>query len=118
MAIGKIIGGIVLLIIGIIIYGLANGINNIQTQNMRQCNTFTGQLSQSFSRQQAEICSRAPAYQSFSAAGIFLGIVLGIIGVALVIIGAISGRRTKEYTPPKKQYDSIAENRTRSHTLN
>ncbi len=63
MGIGKIIGGIVLLITGIIIFGFSNGINNIQTQNMQQCNTFTGQLGQSLSQQNADICARASAYQ-------------------------------------------------------
>jgi hypothetical protein len=72
MGVGKIIGGIVLLIIGIIIFGVSNGLHSIQTQNIQQCGTFTGQLSQSFSQQNAEICSSAPAYQSFFAAGIFL----------------------------------------------
>ena len=37
-----------------------------------------------------------------------------IIGIALIIFGAISRKRKKEYAQPKQQYDSLAEDRTKS----
>jgi dynactin complex subunit len=41
---------------------------------------------------------------------------MSIIGIALIIFGTISGRRKKEYAQPKQQYDSLAQDRTKSQT--
>jgi uncharacterized membrane protein len=90
---GMIVGGIVLLILGVIIYFFSSFVNTVQSNNMRQCNSFTGQLGQSLSEQNAQICSRAPAYESLSGTGILLAIVMSIIGIALIIIGAIRPKK-------------------------
>jgi hypothetical protein len=65
---------------------------------MQQCNSFTGQLSQSLSQQNAQICGRAPAYQSIGSIGIILSTIMSIIGIALIIIGAILCILLKEKT--------------------
>jgi uncharacterized membrane protein len=109
-------GGIVLLILGVTIYFVSSFVNSVQSNNMQQCNSFTGQLGQSLSQENAEICRGAPVYMSISGTGILLAIIISIIGIALIIIGAISGRRKKDYAQPKQQYDSLAQDRTRSQT--
>ena len=87
-------GGIVLLILGVIIYFFSSFINNVQSNNVQQCNSFTGQLGQSLSQENAQICGRAPAYQSLSGAGILLAIIMSIIGIALIIIGTLKSKKT------------------------
>ena len=103
---GMIAGGIVLLILGIIIYFISSFVNSVQSNNMQQCNSFTGQLGQSLSQENAEICRGAPAYLSISGTGILLAIIMSIIGIALIIFGVISGKRKNEYALPKQQHDS------------
>jgi uncharacterized membrane protein len=96
MAAGKIIGGIVLLLIGIIIAGAGMTISSIQSNNLQRCNTFTGQLGQSLDPETYEICTSAPMYQGISNAAIIMGVILSIIGIVLVVLGVVSRSKRKE----------------------
>ena len=91
---GMIAGGVVLLIFGVIIFFFSSYISSVQSNNMQQCNSFSGQLSQTLSQENAQICNRAPAYQSLGGAGILFAIIMSIIGIALLIIGAVKSKKT------------------------
>ncbi len=93
---GKIIGGVILLVIGIIIAGWGMTINSIQSNNLQQCNSITGELGQSFDPETAEICANAPIYQGMSISAIFIGLVLFAIGIVLVILRAFSRSKREE----------------------
>lgn len=73
---GKIAGGILLLILGIILSGISYSISN-------QCNTFSGQFGSLMDSQRQEICMVG----SFL---VIVGIFMAIIGLVLIIVGAIS----------------------------
>jgi hypothetical protein len=45
---GKIIVGVIVLVIGIIIAGWRMTISSIQSNNLQRCNSFTGELDQYF----------------------------------------------------------------------
>jgi hypothetical protein len=89
MGAGIIIGGIVLLMIGIIIFGFSMNIYNIQTNNIQECGSFSGQLGQTFDPNNSNICSTAGSYQSFAMTGMLLGGALALVGLMLTIVGAI-----------------------------
>lgn len=79
---GKITGGIVLLIIGIILSAIGFSINN-------ECNSIGGQLGSLLSSQQQQKCS-------FGSIGLIIGIFLSIIGLILIIVGSVTGGKKKE----------------------
>ena len=118
MGAGKIIGGIVLLVVGVIIFGFSSNINSIQSNNIQKCNSLTGQLGQSLSQQNTEICSHAPGLQSFSMSGMLLGGLLALIGVILAIVGAIVGNRKKPQPQQQFQPPPTTPQDTRVDTTN
>jgi uncharacterized membrane protein len=96
VGIGRIIGGVILLMVGIIIVGVGMTVSSIQSNNLGRCNTFTGQLGQSLDPETAEICASAPVYQGMSNAAIIIGFILSVLGIVLVILGAVSRSKHKE----------------------
>jgi uncharacterized membrane protein YvbJ len=78
---GKIIGGVILIIFGLIPLGIGLAVYNNQNQNLEYCNSFVGSFSQ-IDPENASICQAAPQY-------ITLGIIGGLIGFILLIIGLI-----------------------------
>ena len=88
MKAGIIIGGTILLIIGVIIYGL---INNTQTQ----CQSLLGNIGRSLDPDIQQRCTDVNIVN-------ILAILLGIIGIILVIVGAVSGREKQD-----KKYKAI-----------
>src|SRR5919198_293012 len=100
MGTGKIIGGVILIIIGVIVYGL---ISNYQTQ----CQSFLGNVGQTFDSEYQQRCTMI----NFA---IILAAILAVIGIVLVIVGAVSKARTPKH--PKQQYGIRPEHRTRSIT--
>jgi Double zinc ribbon len=116
---GKIVGGAIILLIGIIIAGWGLTINNIQSNNIQNCNSFIGHLSQSLNSEQAEICSKAPMYQGFSNAAIVGGLVFAGIGGLLIYIGATAEKKNKkeraEYTPSAR--DQYHDRRSRNERV-
>jgi ABC-type amino acid transport system permease subunit len=78
---------------GIVLFILPNIINNIQSNNLAECGSLTGQLGQTLDQHQAEIC-KPPRYQSFASTGLIVGIIMLALGIVLIIIGVL-----KEGTP-------------------
>jgi uncharacterized membrane protein len=76
MGTGKIIGGVVLIIIGVILYGL---FNNYQAQ----CQSFLGNLGQALDSDTQQRCTMVNFV-------IILAVILAVIGIVLVIVGAVS----------------------------
>jgi len=86
---GKIGVGIFLVLLGFVSAAVGMFINGIQSNNVQQCNSLGGGLGQLLDSRNAELCNKAPAYQSVSTIGIFFGIVILSIGMVLIILGAI-----------------------------
>jgi len=97
---GFIAGGITLIVLGIIIFGVSSWIQNIQSNNVQQCNGLSGQISQSLSSENAEICNRAGPLLAAANMGI-------VVGIALTISGPLLRKteKTKTETTKTEQYD-------------
>ena len=89
MGTGLIIGGIVLIIIGVFALMYGTYIHGIQSTNIQECRSFTGELSQFFDSESSEICQRAPSIVMISLTAIIAGIVMIVIGGILSAIGVI-----------------------------
>jgi hypothetical protein len=86
---GFIAGGITLIVLEIIIFGVSSWIQNIQSNNVQQCNGLSGQISQSLSSENAEICNRAGPLLAAANTGIVVAIIMFVVGIALTITGAL-----------------------------
>jgi uncharacterized membrane protein len=91
MGTGTIIGGVILIIIGIVVYGL---VNNYQSQ----CQSFLGNVGQTFDSGYQQRCTII----NFA---IILAAIFAVIGIVLVIVGAVSKARAPK--KPKQQYATI-----------
>jgi hypothetical protein len=92
---GMIAGGIVLLVIGAIILIPSFYFYNLQSNNIQQCSTLTGQLDQ-LDIHNREVCNNAPQFQSAAGSGILLGIVMIVPGIILIVIGAVKESKKKD----------------------
>lgn len=88
MRIGLTIVGIIIIIIGIIIFVIGFYIQSIQSSNVQQCESFTGELEQFFSSENSDICQRAPSLIMISSIGTIAGIAVIAIGGILSAVGA------------------------------
>jgi membrane protease subunit (stomatin/prohibitin family) len=84
MGAGKIIGGIILLVIGIVSSSIGYSINV-------ECASIGGQLGTLFSSEQQTYCSGGSIV-------FVVGVFMGIIGLVLIVVGAVTGKRRKEVT--------------------
>jgi len=100
---GYIAGGITLIVLGIIIFGASSWIQNIQSNNVQQCSGLSGQISQSLSSENAEICNRAGPLLAAANTGIVVAIVMIVVGIALTLSGALLRKtettKTEQYVP-------------------
>jgi hypothetical protein len=112
--VGKIIGGAIILLIGVIVSGWGLTINGIQTSNIQNCDSFTGHLDQSLNSEQADICAKAPMFRGISNATIIGGLVFAGVGVLLIVLGAIASTKRKQdivdYIPSSVKQDNIYSN--------
>lgn len=83
------IGGIIILAVGIIVFGIGINIHSVQSSNVEQCQSFTGELGQFFDSENSDICQRAPSVLMMSLMAIVAGIAMIIIGGILSAVGAI-----------------------------
>jgi hypothetical protein len=86
---GKIIGGTVLIVIGVLTMSWGTYIQGIQSSNIQQCKSFTGELTQLFDSETSDICQRAPSFVMISWIAMVSGIVLIVIGGVLTAVGVI-----------------------------
>ena len=96
MRVGKIIGGIVLIILGIFVYAGSSIVNTESSQHVEECNSIIGQLGQSLDQQTVEACNNALGGQSISNIFMFIAIIITIIGIVLVIIGSVQQSKNKK----------------------
>ncbi|MGA9171598.1 MAG: hypothetical protein WBZ20_15775, partial [Nitrososphaeraceae archaeon] len=57
----------------------------VQSNNIAQCGSLTGQFGQTIDQQQAEICNNASRYQSFASTGLIVGIIMLALGIVLIM---------------------------------
>lgn len=89
MGYGKIIGGIVLLILGIIAIGLSTYIQVLSNDVLNQCD-FAGGLGEFLSENE---CEEARIGSSISSVGVLLGLIMIILGIILVVLGSYKGKK-------------------------
>jgi preprotein translocase subunit SecG len=96
MGAGRIIGGsIILIILGIIIYGVSDWANTQTSYQVDRCISSLGDLN-GFSQDTYEYCENITIGNSLSKVGIVVAVIFFIIGFILIIVGSIEGKRDKK----------------------
>ncbi len=95
MAAGKIIGGIVLIILGIIFFGPSHWANTATNYDLDRCNSLTGGPGQGLDQGNYQYCQNMILVNSISFVGMIVGGIFVLVGLILVIIGAITGKKDK-----------------------
>jgi hypothetical protein len=93
VAAGKIIGGIVLIILGIIFFGPSHWANTATYYDLDRCNSLTGGPGQELNQGNYQYCQNMILVNSISLVGMIVGGIFVLIGLVLVIIGAITGKK-------------------------
>lgn len=96
MAAGKIIGGIVLIILGIIFFGPSHWANTATNYDLDRCNSLTGGPGQELNQGNYQYCQNMILVNSISLVGMIVGGIFVLIGLVLVIIGIITGKKDKK----------------------
>ena len=99
---GLTIGGIVILVIGIFVLIFGTYVQGVQSRNVQECQSFSGELGQFFSPENSDICQRAPSLLMMSLIGIVAGIVMIVIGGVLSAVGAIR-KSPSQFAPTTTQ---------------
>ncbi|MFY9797939.1 MAG: hypothetical protein WAK17_11225 [Candidatus Nitrosopolaris sp.] len=84
--------GMAMVVLAVILFAPSSWIKGVQSSNVQKCNSFTGQLFQTLSQEDSAICHIAPALLVMSQSVLVVSILLGFLGVALVVVGAIKER--------------------------
>lgn len=95
---GLLATGVAMIVLAIIVFAPSSWINQVQSNNVQTCNSFTGQLSQSLSQENTIVCNNAPGILAVAQTGMIIAIVLGVLGIALIVIGAIKKSSSKTTT--------------------
>lgn len=96
MAAGKIISGIVLIFLGIIFFGPSHWANTATYYDLERCNSLTGGLGQGLDQENYQYCQNMILVNSISLVGMIVGGIFVLIGLVLVIIGIITGKKDKK----------------------
>ena len=96
MAAGKIISGIVLIILGIIFFGPSHWANTATYYDLERCNSLTGGPGQELNQENYQYCQNMILVNSISLVGMIVGGIFVLIGLVLVIIGVITGKKDKK----------------------
>lgn len=96
MAAGKIISGIVLIILGIIFFGPSHWANTATYYDLERCNLLTGGPGQGLNQENYQYCQNMILVNSISLVGMIVGGIFVLIGLVLVIIGVITGKKDKK----------------------
>ena len=96
MAAGKIISGIVLIILGIIFFGPSHWANTATYYDLERCNSLTGGPGQGLNQENYQYCQNMILVNSISLVGMIVGGIFVLIGLVLVIIGVITGKKDKK----------------------
>ena len=96
MAAGKIISGIVLIILGIIFFGPSHWANTATYYDLERCNSLNGGPEQGLNQENYQYCQNMILVNSISLVGMIVGGIFVLIGLVLVIIGVITGKKDKK----------------------
>lgn len=96
MGAGKIIGGIFLILLGIIFYGASDWGSTKTSYDLERCNSLLGELGQGLSQDNYEYCQNMSIGNSVSNVGIAVAVIFFLIGLILIIVGSIGGKRDKK----------------------
>ena len=96
MAAGKIISGIVLIILGVIFFGPSHWANTATYYDLERCNSLTGGPGQGLNQENYQYCQNMILVNSISLVGMIVGGIFVLIGLVLVIIGVITGKKDKK----------------------
>jgi hypothetical protein len=96
VAAGKIISGIVLIILGIIFFGPSHWANTATYYDLERCNSLTGEPGQGLNQKNYQYCQNMILVNSISLVGMIVGGIFVLIGLVLVIIGVITGKKDKK----------------------
>ena len=96
MAAGKIISGIVLIILGIIFFGPSHWANTATYYDLERCYSLTGGPGQGLNQENYQYCQNMILVNSISLVGMIVGGIFVLIGLVLVIIGVITGKKDKK----------------------
>jgi len=96
VAAGKIISGIVLIILGIIFFGPSHWANTATYYDLERCNSLTGGPGQGLNPENYQYCQNMILVNSISLVGMIVGGIFVLIGLVLVIIGVITGKKDKK----------------------
>jgi hypothetical protein len=99
---GLVGGGVGLIIFGIIILIAGLFINTFTQDDVTQCGEWYGQLGQMLDSQTSEGCQNASMTQASSQAGIFIGVIMAVIGIVCLGIG-LSRNRTRTKSEAESQ---------------
>jgi hypothetical protein len=96
VAAGKIISGIVLIILGITFFGPSHWANTATHYDLERCNSLTGAPGQGLNQENYQYCQNMILVNSISLVGMIVGGIFVLIGLVLVIIGVITGKKDKK----------------------
>jgi hypothetical protein len=96
VAAGKIISGIVLIILGIIFFGPSHWANTATYYDLERCNSLTGGPGKGLNQENYQYCQNMILVNSISLVGMIVGGIFVLIGLVLVIIGVITGKKDKK----------------------
>jgi hypothetical protein len=96
VAAGKIISGIVLIILGIIFFGPSHWANTATYYDLERCYSLTGGPGQGLNQENYQYCQNMILVNSISLVGVIVGGIFVLIGLVLVIIGVITGKKDKK----------------------
>ncbi len=86
---GLTIIGIAILVIGIVVFATGSYIYSVQSSNVQQCQSFTGELGQFLDPEVSDACRTAPSSIMMSLIAVIAGIVMIVIGGVLSGVGAL-----------------------------
>ena len=104
---GLLATGVAMIVLAIIVFAPSSWINQVQSNNVQTCNSFTGQLSQSLSQENTTVCNNAPGFLAVAQTGMIIAIVLGVLGIALIVIGAIKNPAPRPQQQPSQPQEKI-----------
>jgi uncharacterized membrane protein len=81
--------GIVIVVIGIVVFATGTYVYAVQSSNIQQCQSLTGELGQFLDPEVSEVCRTAPSSITMSLIAVIAGIVMIAIGGVLSFVGAL-----------------------------
>jgi len=99
----RVIGGIVLIILGIFVYVGSSIVRTGSSQHVEECNSIIGQFGRALDQQTVEACNNTSSAQIIAYIFMSIGIIMTVIGTGL-IIGSLQESKKKN----EKKAESIS----------